>query len=201
MSAFQTLAYLSPLLLSFGLAAALALTADAPPKRRLLAAGATAGGPLAVLLLLSFGDSPARWVPVAVLLLSLGLLTAGVLLLCEALRAPRPVPQIAAGLVTCFLMSTLYWAGPLIRAAADHNADGAAISRRITLSMAANPFFVMAYSIFDTDLLHLPLFYHMGMADYASEPPRWGVSSAGFAAAGLVLLALAAGLRRFAAKP
>jgi hypothetical protein len=29
-----------------------------------------------------------------------------------------------------------------------------------------------------------------------SSPPRWGVSSAGFAVAGAVLLALAAGLRR-----
>jgi hypothetical protein len=196
MSTFQTLAYLSPLILGFGIAAALALTADRPPKKRLLAAGGVLAGLLAVLLLTSVASTPKAWLPVSIVLLSLGLLTSGVYLLCESARAPRELSQIAAGLVVCFLMSTLFWAGPLIRAAADHRADGASISRRISLSMDVNPFFVMAYSIFDVDLLHQPLFYNMGMADYVSSPPRWGVSSAGFAVAGAVLLALAAGLRR-----
>jgi hypothetical protein len=196
MSTFQTLAYLSPLILGFGIAAALALTADRPPKRRLLAAGGVLIGLLAVLLLSSLASTPKAWLPVSIVLTSLGLLTSGVYLLCESARAPRELSQIAAGLVVCFLMATLFWAGPLIRAAADHRADGASISRRISLSMDVNPFFVMAYSIFDVDLLHLPLFYNMGMADYVSSPPPWGVSSAGFAVAGAVLLALAAGLRR-----
>jgi hypothetical protein len=196
MSMFQTLAYLSPLILGFGIAAALALTADRPPKRRLLAAGGVLAGLLAALLLSSLASTPKPWLPVSIVLASLGLLTSGVYLFCESARAPRELSQIAAGLVVCFLMSTLFWAGPLIRAAADHRADGASISRRISLSMDVNPFFVMAYSIFDVDLLHLPLFYNMGMADYVSSPPRWGVSSAGFAVAGAVLLALAAGLRR-----
>jgi len=196
MSTFQTLAYLSPLILGFGVAAALALTADRPPKRRLLAAGGVLAGLLAVLLLTSVASTPKAWLPVSVVLASLGLLISGVYLLCESARAPRQLSQVVAGLVVCFLMSTLFWVGPLIRAAADHRADGASISRRITLSMDVNPFFVMAYSIFDVDLLHLPLFYNMGMADYVSSPPRWGVSSAGFAIAGASLLALAAGLRR-----
>lgn len=201
MSLFQTLAYLSPLMLAFGVAAALALTAGRPAKKRALAAGGVLGGLLALLLLASFTDSPRLWLPVAVLLTSLGLLTAGLYLLCESARAPRELSQIVSGLVLCLLMSTLFWTGPLIRAAADHNADGDAISRRITLSMDVNPFFVMAYSIFNIDLLHQPFFYKMGMADYASTPPRWGASSAGFAAGGLVLVALAAGLRRLTAKP
>jgi hypothetical protein len=196
MSTFQTLAYLSPLILGFGVAAALALTADRPPKRRLLAAGGVLAGLLALLLATSLASTPGAWLPVSIVLASLGLLTSGVYLLCESARAPRPLSQIAAGLVVCALMSTLFWAGPLIRAAADHRADGASISRRISLSMDVNPFFVMAYSIFDTDLLHQPFFYAMGMADYVSSPPRWGVSSAGFAIAGAALLALAAGLRR-----
>jgi hypothetical protein len=196
MSTFQTLAYLSPLILGFGIAAVLALTADRPPQRRLLAAGGVLAGLLAVLLLTSLASTPKAWLPVSVVLASLGLLTSGVYLLCESARAPRELSQIAAGLVVCFLMSTLFWGGPLIRAAADHHADGASISRRISLSMDLNPFFVMGYSIFDTDLLHQPFFYAMGMADYVSSPPRWGVSSAGFAIAGAALLALAAGLRR-----
>jgi hypothetical protein len=196
MSLFQTLAYLSPLILAFGIAAALALTAGRPPKKRLIVAGGVLGGLLALLLLSSFTDSPKSWLPLSVLLISLGLLTAGVYLVCESARASRELSQIVAGLVVCFLMSTLFWAGPLIRAAADHNADGASISRRISLSMDVNPFFVMGYSIFGADLLHNPLFYRMGVADYVSTPPSWGASSAGFAAAGLVLLALAAWLRR-----
>jgi len=196
MSLFRTLAYLSPLILGFGIGAALALTAGRPPKRRLIAAGGVLVGLLVALLLASFADSPKSWLPLSLLLTSLGLLTAGVYLLSESARAPRELSQTLAGLVMCLLLSTLFWAGPLIRAAADHNADGASISRRISLSMDLNPFFVMGYSIFDVDLLHRPLFYNMGMADYVSTPPRWGASSAGFAAAGLVLLTIAAGLRR-----
>jgi hypothetical protein len=196
MSVFQTLAYLSPLILGFGVAAALALTAGRPPKRRLFAAGGVLAGLLAALLLTSLGSTPKAWLPVSVVLVSLGLLTSGVYLVCESARAPRELSQIVAGLVLCLLMSTLFWAGPFIRAAADHRADGASISRRISLSMDVNPFFVMGISIFDVDLLHQPLFYNMGMADYVSSPPRWGVSSAGFAIAGALLLALAAGLRR-----
>lgn len=196
MSVFQFLAYLSPLILGFGVPAALSLTAGQPPKRRAAAAGAVAGGVLAVLLLASFADSPRLWFPLAVLLLSLGLFVAGLYLLLESARAPRELSQIVCGLVLCALLSTLFWAGPVIRAVADRGASGEAIYRRITLSLDANPLFVMAYSIFDVDLLHKIYFYRMGMADFQHGTPSWGVSSSGFAVAGLVLAAVAVGLRR-----
>jgi len=193
---FRTLAYLSPLIVGFGVAAALALTSERPPKRRALAAGGVAGALLLLLLLSSFTESPKFWGPSALLVLSVGLLSAGVYLVCEAARAPRELSQIVASLVVCGLMSTLFWLGPIIRASADEGASGTAIYNRISLAMDVNPFFVMGYSIFDTDMLHLPLFYRMGMADFQHGVPSWGASSAGFALAGAALAGLSFGLRR-----
>ena len=101
MPVFQLLAYLAPLVLGFGIPAALALTAGQPPKRRAAAAGAVAGGVLAVLFLASFTDSPKLWFPLAAFLLSLGLFVAGLYLLSESARAPREFSQIVCGLVLC----------------------------------------------------------------------------------------------------
>jgi len=196
MSLFQLLAYFSPLLLGFGIPAALALTAGQPPKRRAIAAGSVAGGVLVLLLLASFTDSPKLWFPLTVLLISVGLFIAGLYLLLESARAPRELSQIVCGLVLCALMSTLFWTGPLIRAVADRGASGESIYRRISVSLDLNPLFVTAYSIFDVDLLHKIHFYKMGMADFQHGTPAWGVSSAGFAVAGLVLASVAVGLRR-----
>ncbi|MBV8878564.1 MAG: hypothetical protein JO332_01245 [Planctomycetaceae bacterium] len=196
MPVFRTLSYLAPLIVGFGVAAALALTTGRPARRRAIAAGGTAGSVLGLLLLLSFTDSPKYWGPLALLLLSVGLLVAGVYLLAEAARLPRELCQIVAGLVLSALMSTLFWAGPLIRAAADQGASGDAIDRRITMALAVNPLFVTSYGIFDADLLHAPYFYTVGMADFQHGTPSWGASSAGFAIAGLVFGAVAVGLRR-----
>lgn len=196
MPLFRTLAYLSPLFVGFGISAALALTTGQAPKRRAAAAGAFLGGVLVLLLLTSFGDSPKYWLPLAALLVSIAVFTAGLHLSLEAGRVRREGCQILSGLVLVFLMSTLFWAGPLIRDAADRGASGQAIYRRITMALDVNPFFVTGYSIFDTDLLHLPLFYRMGMADFQHGTPGWGASSAGFAIVGLVLGLVGVGLRR-----
>ena len=201
MSLFRVFAYLAPLAVGFGIAAALALTAEKPPRKRAIAAGGVLGGVLLLLLLCSFGDSPALWFPVALLLLSFAMLVAGVYLLCEALRAPREVSQIVSGLVVCFLMSTLFWMGPIIRDSADAGASGEAIHRRITLAMGVNPYFTMAYSIFRDDLLHLPFFYKTDLAGFQHDTPRWPATSAGFALAGLVLGAAAVSVRRVWKKP
>ena len=197
MPLFQVLAYLSPLIVGFGVPAALSLTSAAPPKRRLVAAGGVVLGVLLLLLVASFTESPRHWLPLSVLLVSLGLLVAGLYLLAESARIPREVCQILAGLAVCALMSTLFWAAPLVRDAADRGASGEALYRRITLSLDVNPFFVIGYSIFDVDLIHSSaFFYRLGMADFQHGTPTWGASSAGFAVAGLLCAALAAGLRR-----
>jgi hypothetical protein len=196
MSLFRTLAYLSPLAIGLGIAAALALSSGKPAKRRALAAGAVPGGVLLVLLFASFADSPGEWLRLAPLLLSFSVLIAGLFLLCESLKAPREVCQIVAGLVVCFLVSTIFWMGPMIRASADAGASGEAIFSRITLAMGVNPYFTMAYSIFGDDLLHLPYFYRTDLAGFQYELPRWPATSAGYALTGLVLGGMAAGLRR-----
>ena len=124
------------------------------------------------------------------------MLTAGVYLLCESARAPREASQIVAGLVVCFLMSTLFWAGPMIRDSADAGATGEAIFFRITLAMDVNPFFVMGDSIFDVDLLHLPFFYRTDLAGFQHGRPSWPATSAGYATAGVALAALGFAVRK-----
>lgn len=194
---FQVLAYLSPLVVGFGVPTALSMTAGAPLRRRAQAAGGTVLAVLLLLLVASVPASPRAWPALSVLLLSVGILMAGIVLLAESLRIPRELGQILAGLALSVLMSTLFWAGPLIRAAADRGASGEAIYRRITLSLDANPFLVIGYSIFNVDMIHeSPLFYRWGMADFQHGTPSWAASSAGFAALGLALAALGAGARR-----
>jgi hypothetical protein len=196
MSLFRTLAYLSPLAVGFGVAAALALTSERPPKRRASAAGGVTGGVLVLLLFASFADAPRQWPPLAFLVLSFAILVAGIYLLSESLRAPRELSQIVAGLSVCFLVSTLFWMGPIIRASADAGATGDAIFGRITLAMGINPYFTMALSIFDDDLLHLPYFYRTDLAGFQYALPKWPATSAGYALTGAVLGALAVTIRR-----
>jgi len=197
MSTFRYLAYLSPLLLGFALPTALAYTDRKPLKHRLVASASVVFGLLTLLLLASFLDSPRQWFPVAVLLLSLSLLVGGVFLLAESARAPREICQGVAGLVMVLLMSTLFWMAPIVRAVAEGGSGGGGRTyARITFLMDVNPFFVMAYSVFDQDLMHTPFFYSTGLADFQRGTPAWGPSSAAFAAAGLLLAGAATGLRR-----
>jgi len=196
MSVFRTLAYLSPFAVGFGIAAALALTSERPAKRRALVSGAVVGAVLVLLLLASFADSPKLWAPTAVVLVTFAALVAGVYLLCEAVRAPREVSQIVSGVAVCGLVSTAFVFGPIIRNSADAGASGEAISRRMSLMMDVNPFFVLGESIFADDLLHTPYLYRLDLAGFQHVLPSWPATSAGYAIAGAALLGLAVALRR-----
>lgn len=196
MSFFRLLAYLSPFVVGFGIPAALALTADRPPKRRAIAAGAVVGAVLALLLFASFADAPRHWAPVAIVLVTFSGLIAAVYLFCESIRAPREVSQIVAGLVVCLLLSTAFVFGPLIRASADMGASGAAISSRLSMMMDVNPFFVMGESIFAEDLLHTPYLYRLDLAGFQHVLPSWPASSAGYAVLGAALGGVAVLLNR-----
>jgi len=201
MSLFRTLAYLSPLIVGFGVATALALTADRPPKRRVLAAGAVVGAVAVLLLFASFADSPKQWLPVTLLVLSFAMLVAGIYLVGESLRAPREVSQIVAGLVVCLLMSTVFVFGPIIRDSADAGASGTTISRRIDLMMDVSPLMVMGESIFAEDLLHRPYIYRLDLAGYQHGDPSWPATSAGYALIGAALAGAAVALRRLRKTP
>jgi len=196
MSFFQTWAYLSPLVVGFGVPAALALTSGCRAGRRALAAGGVLAVDLLVLLAASLADSPRLWAPAALLLAAFALLAAGLYLALESVRASREVAQIGVGLVVCLLMSSMFIFGPVIRESADNGTDGPTVSRRITLAMRVNPFFVMAYSIFQADPLYLPVYYRTDLAGFQHEPPTWPASSAAFAAAGALLGLAGLGLRR-----
>jgi hypothetical protein len=196
MSLFRTLAYLSPFIVGFGVPAALALTAERPPKRRAVAAGAVVGAVLMLLLLVSFADSVKLWLQVALLIVPFALLVAGIYLLCEAAKAPREVSQIVAGLAVCVLMSTVFVFGPIIRDTADTGASGEAISRRIGLMMEVSPLMVMGESIFGDDLLHRPYIYRLDLAGYQHPNPSWPATSAGYGVVGAALVGVSIGLRR-----
>jgi hypothetical protein len=187
MTLFRTLAYLSPFILGFGIAAALAWTSDRPPKRRAIAAGSVVGVVLALLLFASVADAPKQWAPVAIVLVTFSGLIAAVYLFCESVRAPRDVSQIVAGLVVCLLLSTAFVFGPLIRASADRGASGGAISSRMSMMMDVNPFFVMGESIFAEDLLHTPYLYRLDLAGFQHVLPSWPATSAGYAIVGAAL--------------
>jgi len=196
MSVFRTLAYLSPFMVGFGVAAALALTAERPPKRRAVTAGAVVGAVLVLLLLVSFADSVKLWLQVALLIVPFALLVAGIYLLCEAAKAPREVSQVVAGLAVCVLMSTVFVFGPIIRDTADTGASGAAISQRIGLMMDVSPLMVMGESIFGDDLLHRPYIYRLDLAGYQHPNPSWPATSAGYGLVGAALVGVSIGLRR-----
>ena len=71
-----------------------------------------------------------------------------------------------------------------------------AISRRMSLMMDVNPFFVLGESIFADDLLHTPYLYRLDLAGFQHVLPSWPATSAGFAVVGAALLGLAVVLRR-----
>jgi hypothetical protein len=197
MTFFRVLAYLSPLLAGFGVAAALALTDSAPIRRRVLVAGSVLGGLLILLILASFMESVRLWGPLAILLVALSILVAGLYLLSRALGASREGAQILSSLAVVLLMGSVFAFGPLIRAAADGGTSGETLYRSITLVLDVNPFFVIGYSIFDSDLLVLPVFYRMGLAGFQHGMPNWPATAGGYGIAGLAFVVASLGVNRF----
>jgi hypothetical protein len=196
MTFFRTLAYLSPLLAGFGVAAALALTDSVPIRRRALVAGSVLGLLLFLLFAASFMESARLWGPLAILLVALTILVAGIYFFSRALGASREGAQILASLAVVLLMGSLFAFGPLIRAAADAGASGETLHRCITLVLDVNPFFVIGYSIFDSDLLVLPAFYRMGLTGFQHGVPNWPATAAGYGIVGLALAAASFGVNR-----
>jgi hypothetical protein len=190
---FRLLAYLSPLAVGFGMAAALALTADRPARRRAAAAGAVLAGAMILLALAAFTESFGAFVKVSILVASFSALVAALYLLGEAFGLPREISQIVAGLVVVALMSTVFWAGPMIREAADQTQG--ATYRRITAAIAVNPHLVMGYSVFGFNPLHSEPLRPLGLHDYQFGYPSWAATSAGYALAALIGFGVAAGVR------
>lgn len=191
---FRVLAYLSPLAVGFGIAASLALTEGAPAKRRAVAAGGVLGGALVLLALASFTESFGAFLKIAVLLTSFAAFVAGLCLLGESLRLPREATQVVAGIVVAALVGSVFWAGPLIREAADVDVGGKATYRRISMTLAVSPYLVMGYSVFGHEPLHGPSLVPLGLHDYQFDRPGWGGTSTGYAAAGLLLFGLSRGV-------
>ncbi len=191
---FKVLAYLSPMAVGFGVAAALALTEGAPAKRRAASVGGVVGAAVVILALAAFTESFAAFGKVAVLLASFSALVAGLYLLGEACRLPREISQVVACFTVVALISSVFWMGPLIREAADVDRGGEATYRRISLAVAINPYTVMGYSVFGVEPLHGDALRPLGLHDYQFGRPGWGSTSAGYALFGLLFFGAARGL-------
>jgi hypothetical protein len=195
MSLFAFLAYLSPLLAGFGVAAALALAWPGGVRRRLAAALGVAGGVVVLLALAAIGDSFKAFGPVALLAGGVSGLVAGVFCFCAAFRLPPEVCQIAASLVVVALVGSVFLMGPVLENAEEVGMPGEEISRRITLAVGVNPMMVMGYSVFaDRDLVREPGLYDLGLADYPFVTPEWGRTALGYVVTGFMLFAAAMGL-------
>ena len=191
---FRVLAYLSPMAVGFGVAAALALTEGASPKRRALAAGGVLGAAVAILAVAALSESFRAFAKVSVILASFSALVAGLYLLGEACRLPREITQVGACLVVVALVSSVFWMGPFIREAADVDPGGQATYRRISFALAVNPYIVMGYSVFGFEPLHSDALLPLGLHDYQFGRPGWGSTSSGYALFGLLCFGASRGL-------
>ena len=198
---FRLVAYVLPLGVGFGVAAALALTGGRPARHRLRAAGGVLGTALLLLGVAALGESLGAFLKVSLLVASFGGFVAGLYLLGEACGLRREVSQVATGLVVSALVGSIFWTGPLIREAADEDAGGGATYRRITGSVAVNPYLVMGYSVFGVEPLHGEALRPLGLHDYQFGRPSWGGTTTGYAGAGLGLLGLAWGIGRLRRRP
>ena len=185
-------AFTSPLLTGLLVPAALAWSADRPAKHRIRAVGLAGACPLLLLLLLSLPAALPRGLAAAGITLAVGLRAGGVHLLLESLRASPPAAQTAASLVAPTLIASLFVLGPGI----PESGDGAAISSHITWLLALNPYSVLAYAVFDTDLLTLRVFYSNHLAGYPYGVPRLIPGMLFLALPGLALAGAAFVIRR-----
>ena len=190
---FRTLAYLSPLIVGFGIAAALALTNEKPWRRRLCVVGVVLGSMVLLLAVAAVTETFLALLEVSVLLIAFAALVAGLFFLGEACGLPREVSQILCGVLVVALMSTVFWAGPIIRDSPDQSA--AATHDRITDAVAANPYLVMGYSIFNFNPLHGDALRPLGLHDYQFDWPSWKRTSGGYALFGLLFFGAGMGVR------
>lgn len=194
MTLFRYVAYMAPLAIGFGVAAALAFTWEKTLRRRILASLAVAGAVLVFLAAAAITESFPAWVAVSAVVLGLAVLVVGLFCLAAAFRLPPEACQIVASLAVVGLMGTVFCFGPVLHHAEEVGMPGDEIYRRITLALDVNPIMVMGYSVFDDPLLHKPAFYGLGLADYQHGTPRWRVTAAGYALAGFVLFAFSLAL-------
>lgn len=167
---FRIAALASPLLLGFVLPFVLALGRGRGWNARKSAGAAStaaAGWILLLAALWTFSGQPVvRLLETACFLLAFGAFLFGLFHFFTGLRIPG---QIGCGLVVVLLMGTLFYFNPIVE-----EARGAAVHSRIAMALEWSPYPVMAYSIFDIDLLHQKWLYtNSAIADRIHGYPDW----------------------------
>lgn len=160
---FRMTALAGPLVLGFVLPFVLALGRDRGwNARKSACAAATAAAGWIVLLgiLWTFSGHPvSRLLESACFLLAFGAFLYGLF---------RLTGQIVCGLVVVLLLGTVFYFDPILE-----SAKGAEVHTRVAIAMEWNPYVVMAYSIFDVDLLTRVLYTRSQLAELQHPWPEW----------------------------
>ena len=194
MSAFRLFAYLMPLLVAIAVPALLSWGRVSP---RRWVVPAFFGGFAVVLFAawLASENSFGAFLAVLCLSASMGVLSAGLFLSATACRLSASASQIIACLVVCALTGSVFALGPVVRNAQDVGMGGEGVAARISLAVAASPYTVLAYSVFEDEALERPILYATDARDYPFQRSSWGWTSLGYTLAGLLLFGVYFGVR------
>ncbi len=198
MSAFRRCALASPLVFGFLIPFLLALGRERGWRVRkragVAATGAAAWIALLGVLWIFSGEAVARLLTSACFLLAFGAFLVGLFHLLGG-RAPA---QVGCGLVVVLMVGTLFYFDPILEHAMESRLTREQFQTRVDLALEGNPYAVMAYSIFEEDLLTRKVLYPRTLlADLQRAYPDWSRVALGYVLAGfwcfvahLVLVAL-----------
>ncbi|GEM_PF-3223559 len=170
--AFRLAALASPLLLGFGFPFVLALGRERGWSLRHRAGSAAIAGAswVGILgILWGFSGQPiARYLESACFLLGFASLLWGLFHLFVGLTLTPAVAQAACGIVVSLLVGTVFYFDPILEAAP-------AGSHRVRANAAIdwNPYAVMAYSIFEEDILTRRVLYGTRLSELERSYPEW----------------------------
>jgi hypothetical protein len=191
---FRIVAFASPLFLGFLLPFTLALGREKQWSLRKRAAAA-ALTPVFWLLLLfllwSFsGDRISRFLQTAAFLLAFSSFLIGLFHLIVGFRLPPAVAQIFSGLMVVLMVGTLFYFDPILE-----RSSAVQLPDRVALALEWNPYAVMAYSIFEEDVLTRRILYTRTLlADLQHGYPDWTRAALGYVLLGFWLYVGSLGL-------
>lgn len=195
MIAFRVAVLASPLVLGFGLPFLLAFGRRWNLRKR---AGAVSIGVASWILFLGLlwpfsGESVHRFLESACFLLAFSAFLFGLYFLLESL-----VPSFAqagCGLVVLLMVGTLFYFDPIVEHAQASGLPRESFQRRVDLALEWNPYAVMAYSIFEEDLLTRRLLYSRTLlSDLQRSYPDWTRTALGYVLLGFWFFILRIGI-------
>lgn len=185
MSVFRLCALAGPLLFGFLIPFLLAFGRERGWRTRkrtgVAAMGASAWIVLLGVLWVFSGEPVIRLLESACFLLAFAVFLVGLFHLLGG-RAPA---QVGCGLVVVLMVGTLFYFDPIVEHAMESRLTREQFRARVDLALEGNPYAVMAYSIFEEDLLTRKVLYTRTMlADLQRSYPDWSRVALGYVLAG-----------------